>query len=155
MRLVINLHKNPEDINTRARPSIKMRQTIKQCLAFCLMIVRCFGFDFYNLFWCFIKQSILPNIFSIGNHMGIRLLGLPVSKACPPIMIYGHAWQDLKIHNQNRLFCQRGACSAKDIVLTINWFWPNNWFLKNQTFDFDVLTFFLYRSGPIITSKEG
>ena len=28
------------------------------------------------------------------------------------------------------------------------WFWPINWFLKYQTFDFDVLAFFLYRSAP-------
>ena len=28
------------------------------------------------------------------------------------------------------------------------WFWPINWLLKYQTFDFDVLAFFLYRSAP-------
>ena len=65
----------------RARPSIKMRQTIKWCLTFFLKIVWYFDFDFHNLFWNFIKQSILakqclfcqaisllPNIYFIGNH---------------------------------------------------------------------------------------
>ena len=45
--------------NLRARPSIKMRQTIKWCLTFFLKIVWYFDFDFHNLFWNFIKQSIL------------------------------------------------------------------------------------------------
>ena len=53
----------------RARPSIKMRQTIKWCLAFFLIIVCYFGFDFHNPFWFFIKQSALDENFSFVKHV--------------------------------------------------------------------------------------
>ena len=54
-------------LTCRDRPSIKMRQTIKWCLAFCLTIVR------PNMFW--LLQSLL--IFYQTNHFGQAISLLP------------------------------------------------------------------------------
>ena len=59
-------------LGIRARPSIKMCQTIKWCLAFFLKIVCYFGFDFYIPFWFFIKQSALAKNFSFAKHLLYR-----------------------------------------------------------------------------------